>query len=208
MVRRARDIEIEIPRSSRWPLALDKRSFDSDRRLTITDCVISASQVNPYIGAEIPDWQALGLDPDALYPMYRDPAALKAAMPGLNGKPLLIEHASVSAADPKQHLQVGTVFDCRWANDRILGTVSVWDENAIHGIETNVQRDLSAGYRYTPKMTPGVANGESFAGRMVAIEFQHVALVPQGRVSGAQVGDAAPTRYPLTRVIPGYGRLR
>jgi uncharacterized protein len=204
---RAADIEIEIPR--REPLAFDRRSYDSDRRLTITDCVISAAQVNPYLGSEIPDAASFGLDPDRLYMMYRDPAALKAAMPGLNGKPLLIEHASVTAADPKQHLIVGTVSDCRWENGKIVATVSVWDADAIRGIETNMQRELSAGYRYVAKMSPGeTPNGEKFDGRMVSLEFQHVALVPQGRVYGAQVGDRAPACRDMASVIPGLNRLR
>lgn len=203
------DIEVEIPRAPHWPLGLDKRSYDSDRRLTITDCVISAAQVNPYLGAEIPDAASFGLKPDAIYQMYRDPVALKAATPGLNGKPLLITHASVTAADPKQHLIVGAVSDCRWDGSRIVGTVNVWDAEAIRGIELSTQRDLSAGYRYIARMTPGeTPDGKTFDGRMVAIEFQHVALVTQGRVSGAAVGDAAPHNVSLMRVIAGYGRLK
>lgn len=187
------DLEIEIPDSR--PLALDRRSYDPDGRLTVTGCVISAAQVNPYIGREIPDGDTLGLDPDRMYNLYRDPAALKAATKLFDGVPLLIDHAAVSAADPKQLLVVGTVRDCEWRDGKVSGTLNVWDADAIRGIESNLQRDLSAGYRYVCKMTPGrTADGEEFDGRMVSIIPNHVALVTQGRVFGAMVGDAAPRR--------------
>ncbi|MGO8854944.1 MAG: DUF2213 domain-containing protein [Steroidobacteraceae bacterium] len=226
------DLDIEIP-SDRQRLALDKRTFDIDGRLTITDCVISASQVNPYLGKEIPDAEALGLDLDRPYMLYRDPAALKAAVPLFDGIPLLIDHAPVSALDPKRQLIVGTVSDCHWSDGKVIGTVNVWDQEAIRGIESNLQRDLSAGYRYTARMTPGVTpDGEKFDGRMVApLIPNHVALVSQGRVSGAMVGDSGlNARYaldtlqriaaerdrarqanensPLGRAVRGYYRLR
>jgi hypothetical protein len=200
------DIELEDDRTP--ALALDRRSYDSDNRLTITDCVISAAQVNPYIGREIPDFQTLGLDADKIYLLYRDRVALKAAVSKFNGIPLLIQHAAVSAADPKRQLQVGTVHDCRWSDDRVIGTVSVWDEAAIGGIESRVKRDLSAGYRYVPIMSPGVTlGGEKFAGRMTKIEPNHVALVIEGRVTGAMVGDAA-SLVPMLEGIPGLARYR
>jgi hypothetical protein len=206
-VKRAGDIEIEIP-AQVW--AFDRRTVDPDGRMTITDCVISAAQVNPYLGREIPDTAGLRLDPDRVYMLYRDPAALKAAVPKFNGMPLLIEHAGVSAGDPKQHLVVGAVRDARWEDGKVMGTLTVWAQEAIRGIETNMQRDLSAGYRYVPKMTPGTTpQGEAFDGRMVSIDPNHVALVPQGRVNGAQVGDQALGQWPDPLAhIPGYNRLR
>jgi len=195
------DIDIEIP-SDRQRLALDRRTYDVDGRLAVTDCVISAAQINPYLGREIAEAEALGLDPEKLYMLYRDPAALKAAVPKFDGIPLLIDHAPVSALDPKRQLIVGTVSDCRWSDDKVIGTVNVWDAEAIRGIESNIQRDLSAGYRYTARMTPGTVNGEKFDGRMLDIVPNHVALVTQGRVSGAMVGDSAlnARRYALDTV--------
>jgi len=200
------DIEIEIESGG---LACDRRTIDPDGRLTVTDCVISAAQCNTYLGHEIPGYDVLGLNPDRVYDLYRDAEALKAAVPLFNGIPLLADHALVSAADPKQHLVVGSVSACRWDNGRVLGTVSVWVEDAIKGIEQNIRKDLSAGYRYEPRMTPGTSpNGERYDGRMVSIEPQHVALVNIGRVAGAAVGDSAlDQRAELTRLIPHYGRL-
>ncbi len=53
-----------------------------------------------------------------------------------NGVPLLIDHAPVSAADPKQQLIAGTVSDCVWRDERVMGTVNVWTSEGIEGIET------------------------------------------------------------------------
>ena len=85
--------------------------------------------------------------------------------------------------------------------------VSVWEESAIRGIESRVRRDLSAGYRYVAKMTPGVTpEGKEFAGRMLSIEPNHVALVVEGRVTGAMVGDSVPGVL-LHVAFPEFDRL-
>jgi hypothetical protein len=203
------DIEIELDER---PLAFDRRSIDSDGRMTATNCVLTRANVCPYVGREINEYERLGLDPDRTYQLYRDAAALKAAASSLNGKPLLLEHTPVSAADPKQWLTVGTVSDCRWEEpDRIVGTVSVWNEDAIRAIESGALKDLSCAYRYKAVMTPGVSpSGEPFDGRMVGpLEWNHLALCDIGRVDGAMVGDSAlPTREQLERLIPGYHRLK
>ncbi len=55
--------------------------------------------------------------------------------------------------------------------------------------------DLSAGYRYVPVMEAGTFKGTPYAGRMTAIQFNHEALVPEGRVEGAFVGDNMPRKF-------------
>src|ERR1700683_2780659 len=170
---RAGDIEIEIPTRA---LAFDRRTVDADGRMTIENCVISAAQCNPYLGREIPDYELLRLEPERIYTLYRDADALRAAVPLFNGMPLLDEHAGVSSIDPKQNLVVGAVRDARWDSGRVVGTLTVWHADAIRGIETNAQRDLSAGYRYKPEMISGVtAGGERYDGRMLDIAPNHVA---------------------------------
>jgi hypothetical protein len=201
------DIEIEIDCGG---VAFDRRTVDSDGRMTATECVLTRSNVCPYVGYEVPDYEQLGLDPNHVYYLYRDPAALKAAMPGLNGKPLLLDHVLVSASDPKQSLQVGTVVDCRWAEDRIIGTVVVWDQKAITAIESKELRDLSCGYRYRAVKTSGVApDGDRYDILMTGpIEWNHVALVREGRVDGAFVADSAlDRRAAVERLVPNFYRL-
>lgn len=195
-------------------MALDRRSVDSAGRLHATECVISASQVNDYIGKEIIDHQRLGLDPNAIYRMWRDPAALKAATAQLNGQPLMLDHIAVSAASPQQQRIIGTVSNARFVDNKIIATISVWDELAIRLIETNTQREISAAYTYVPDMKPGATpSGERYDGVMRGpLEWNHIALVATGRVSGAAVADELPVRllrgHALERIVPGYGRLR
>ncbi|HTC52006.1 MAG TPA: DUF2213 domain-containing protein [Steroidobacteraceae bacterium] len=205
-MRRADQIEVELPQRG-W--AFDRRSVDSAGRLTATECLVTAATVCPYVGREIPGCEALGLDPQKIYQLYRDPKALKAAMPKLNGQPLMLDHIAVSAANPQQQRIIGTVSDARWDGKRIYATVTVWDSTAITLIETNAQRDLSCGYSYVPDMTNGrTPAGEHFDGVMRSIEFNHVALVETGRVQGATISDALPYHVAMERLCPGYGRLR
>jgi uncharacterized protein len=203
------DIEIEIPRGGGF--AFDRRTVDRDGRMTITDCTLTTASVCPYIGSEIPDWEKLGLVGDRVYQLYRDPVALKAAVPLFDGQPLLFDHVPVSADQPQQQMIVGTIGDARWSAGKVIGTVTVWDSDAIQGIESNMRRDLSVGYYYVPDMTPGrTPAGEQFDGRMRGpLAINHIALVPQGRVAGAMVADEAVTPCAsFVKAIPGYNRLR
>ena len=203
----SRDIEVEIPRPR--GMALDKRTVSSsDGFMTATDCVLSAAQVNDYLGKEIPDCEKLGLKADTIYRVYRDAGELKKAVPLFNGIPLLIDHSAINASNLAQQLVVGTVSECRWDNGRVMGTVSVWLDSAIQDIESELRRDLSAGYHFSPVVESGSVNGERYEIRMTAIRPQHMALVRQGRVSGATVADALPYHVAMERLCPGYGRLR
>jgi hypothetical protein len=142
---------------------------------------------------EIPGCDALGLDPERIYNLWRDPEALGAACANLNGQPLLADHIGVSAESPQQSMIVGTLSDAEFDGKNIYATVSVWHADAISDIESGARRDLSVGYKYSPDMTPGkTPDGERYDGVMRGpFEFNHVALVPLGRVAGAQVADHA-----------------
>lgn len=192
-------------------LALDRRSYDVDQRLHVSDCILTAAQVNPYMGAEIPSSEAMGLKPDQIYMLYRTPEALKAAVSLFENLPLMIDHVVVSASDPKQQYICGTVSNARWSNGQILGDIAVWDQSAIDLIESGRQRDLSAGYRYVANMTPGTApDGTRFDGSMLDLRPNHLALVVEGRVAGAMVGDSAldcDVTIDFADRIKGYRRL-
>jgi 8-oxo-dGTP pyrophosphatase MutT (NUDIX family) len=57
-------------------LAFDRasvRRMDQDGRLRVEITNISKAVVNPYQGKEIPDCEALGLDPEKVYQLLRDP---------------------------------------------------------------------------------------------------------------------------------------
>src|SRR5882757_7615397 len=82
--------------------ALDRasaRSYDVDGQLHVDVCNISKATVNPYYGREIPDSEALGLDPNKVYRLYRDPVELEKAAPTFMRKQLLDDHIAVSVDD-------------------------------------------------------------------------------------------------------------
>jgi hypothetical protein len=183
-------IWVEIPDRPR--LALDRREKDLDGRLHVRDCRITSASVNPYLGREIPGFESLGLEPGRIYHMYRDAAALKAAAPTFERVPLLIDHASTSADEPRKQLVIGTVSNVRWQAPYLVADLTVWDAEGIEAIESGRQKDLSCGYRYVPEMNSGVApDGTPFDGRMLEIGANHVAIVSEGRVPNAMVADRA-----------------
>ena len=63
----------------------------------------------------------------------------------------------------------------------LIADMSVWDVDAIAGIETDTVRELSCSYHYTADMTPGVFEGQTYDGVMRNISGNHVALVQSGR---------------------------
>jgi hypothetical protein len=152
----------------------------------------SKANVCPYIGAESPEWESLGLVPDKIYYLYRDPDELAKAAPSLNGKPLLIVHQPVAADDHPHKLVVGSMgTDAEFNFPYLDNSMIVWDADAIEGIESGEQKELSAGYRYKPVMRGGVIRGVAYDGIMSDIVFNHVALVEVGRAGpDVVVGDS------------------
>lgn len=177
------------------PLALDEsvRSYDQDGHLHVKIANISKAAVNPYRGAEIPDWKKLGLDPNRVYRLLRDPDELRKAAASFAGKPVLSVHRAMTAADHKATLAVGSLGGgIRYDHPFLRAPMSIWDGAAIAGIESDEQRELSSGYRYRADMTPGTYEGEPYDGVMRDIRGNHVALVESGRAgSDVIVGDAA-----------------
>jgi hypothetical protein len=175
-------------------LAFDRasvRSMDADGHLHVTRTNISKATVNPYLGSEIPDFQALGLNPDKVYRLLRHPDELQKAAGSFNNKPLLLSHKPVSASDHAHDLTVGAVNDVVWEPPYLKAALVVWPGDAIRAIESDRQKQLSCGYRYRADMTPGTYEGEAFDGVMRDIVGNHVALVKEGRAGpDVVVGDS------------------
>ena len=171
-------------------LAFDRatvRTIDKDGRLHVEITPISKANVCPYYGREIPGAESLGLEPDRIYQLLRDPGELAKAAGTFNNIPLLNKHVPVSADDPQKDAIVGsTGTDASYDAPYLKNSLVVWDASAIAGIRTGEQRELSSAYRYVPDMTPGVFEGVPYDGRMTEIVGNHVALVPVGR-AGADV---------------------
>jgi hypothetical protein len=167
----------------RVELVLDRsmRRTDLDGHLHVENVNISKANVCPYYGSEIPGADALGLDPTRVYMLYRDAAELAAAAPTYENKPLMAAHVGVSADQPQKYFIAGAVSNVRFEAPYLRATIAVWDGESIKGIEDGTKREISAGYRYQPDMTPGVVDGVPYEGVMRRLACNHVALVEAGR---------------------------
>lgn len=177
--------------------AFDKgsvRSTDRDGRLHVEVTNISKAAVNPYLGREIPDSDALGLEPGKVYNLLRDPKELAKAADTFNNLPLLSQHKPVNAEDYAPELVVGaTGSDAVFEAPYLKNSIVVWSQEAIDGIESGEAKELSCAYRYRADMTPGTYQGEPYDGRMVDLVGNHVALVTAGRAGpDVVVGDSLP----------------
>ena len=175
-------------------LAFDRsvRSFDQDGRLHVALTNISKANVCPYLGREIPNGQALGLDMDRKYMLLRDPAELKKAAPTFNNLPLMSKHVQVSANEPQKDIVVGsTGTDAVFDGTYLKNSLVVWDAEAITGVESRAQKEISCAYYYVADMTPGTHKGVRYDGVMREIRGNHVALVAAGRAGpDVMVGDS------------------
>ncbi|MFT8675928.1 MAG: DUF2213 domain-containing protein [Acetobacter sp.] len=195
-----------------FSLALDRagsvRLTDEDGRLHVATTPISKATVNSYYGREIPGFQGLGLAPDRLYRLLRDPAELEKSADSFNALPVLAEHAHVTAQDPRPDLVVGALgTDAAFAPPYLTNALMVWNADAIEGIRSGTQRELSCAYRYVPVMEPGEYDGQKYDGRMTQIRGNHVALVRAGRAGpDVLVADEKPEENRMDVSLPAASR--
>jgi len=178
-------------------LAFDRstvRRYDEDRRLHVAASHISKANVCEYLGREIPQFAELGLNPDNLYRLYRDPEELAKGAASFNNIPILSKHVPVDARDHQPDLVIGsTGTDASFADSFLDNSLVFWAGEAIDDIESERKKELSSAYRYRADMTPGTSpDGEAYDGIMRDIIGNHVALVKEGRAgSDVVVGDSA-----------------
>jgi hypothetical protein len=105
----------------------------------------------------------------------------------------MMQHVASTADQPNKPYIAGSVSNVRYRHPFLIGDLTIWDAEAIGVIEDESQRELSAGYRYVPDMTPGwTDDGESYEGSMLEIAINHIALVETGRVGpDCMVKDSA-----------------
>lgn len=177
-------------------LAFDRssRRIDADGRLHVDRSHISKATVNPYYGKEIPGYEALGLAPDKVYRLLRDPVELERGAETFARLPILSEHVPVTVDAPRPDLVVGAIgSEITFTPPYLDADLCVWDATAIAGIETDKVRELSCAYRYVPVMEPGEFEGQPYDGRMTEIQGNHLALVEVGRAgSDVVVADRNP----------------
>ncbi len=178
-------------------LAMDAKSareVDKFGKMYVRDNRISKANISGYYGVEIPGYEKLGLESRKIYQLYRPPQELEKAMPTFNGIPVLMGHPAENNTKPITDLAVGAVMnDIRFEFPYLIASISIWDEAAKAGIETDIQRELSPSYSYVPDMTPGSVDGEAYDGVMRNIHAYHLAIVPDGRTGpDVLVNDAKP----------------
>ena len=177
-------------------LAFDRtaRRIDADWRLHVDRSHISKAQISPYYGKEIPGFEALGLQPDKVYRLLRDPVELERGAATFARLPILSEHVPVTVDTPRPDLVVGAIgSEITFSAPYLDADLCVWDATAIAGIETDKVRELSCAYRYVPVMEPGESEGQAYDGRMTEIQGNHLALVEVGRAgSDVVVADRNP----------------
>ncbi|MFG1401991.1 DUF2213 domain-containing protein [Xanthobacter sediminis] len=178
--------------SARWLRSARCRACrgKSSRRQSPTP--ISKANVCPYYGKEIPGFECLGLDPDKVYQLYRDPEELERAAPSFNNLPLLSRHVPVTADSHQPDLVVGsTGTDAVFEAPYLKNSLVIWARDAIGGVESNAQKELSCAYRYRADMTSGDIDGEPYDGVMRDIVGNHLAIVGEGRAGpDVVVGDS------------------
>lgn len=178
-------------------LAFDRasvRTYSKDGVLHVSVSPISKAMVCPYYGREIPDSEALGLEPNRIYYLLRDPEEIKKAAHTFNNLPLLNKHIPISADDlPKENIVGTTGSEAAFEAPYLNNSLAVWDASAIAGIESEEENELSSAYHYRADMTPGEYEGEHYDGVMRDLAGNHVSLVPDGRAGpDVVVGDKLP----------------
>ena len=173
------------------------RHFDEQGFLHVEGCNISKATVNPYLGAEIPTWEQLGLDPRKTYHMLRPAEELAKAATTCNMIPLMDAHIEVSAFDLEdpdiaKH-QVGNTGQMgRFEAPYLINDLVIHKAGAIEGVTSKEVCELSCAYRYDVVMTPGEFEGVKYDGYMTNLRFNHVALVEEGRAGpDVMVRDSA-----------------
>ena len=118
------------------------RTTDENGHLRVAKTCISKAAINPYFGREIPGYESLGLDPDKIYNLFRDPEELKKAADTFKGKQLLIKHTPVDSANPEKEATIGAIgSEIIFDGDRLFSDLTVWDEQAIGLIETGKMKE-------------------------------------------------------------------
>lgn len=180
-------------------LAFDRtaRRIDADGRLHVDRSHISKANVSPYYGREIPGYDVLGLEPDKIYRLLRDPVELERAAPTFARLPILSKHVPVTVDTPRPDLVVGALgSDVTFNAPYLDADLCVWDAAAIAGIDADKVRELSCAYRYVPVMTPGEFEGQAYDGVLTEIQGNHLALVEVGRAgSDVVVSDHNPFTF-------------
>ena len=127
------------------------RHIDDNGYLHVDVSNITREQVAPYKGSEIPGFEELGFNADALYYGYRPASELSKpeTIRSLNGIPILLNHSPDSAQEPASNRVGSTGTDAKWEAPYLKNSLHIQYADAISRINDGSMRDLSMGYYYT-----------------------------------------------------------
>lgn len=179
--------------------ALDSaRNTDINGYVTIKDVVITSATVHPYIGRSIPNYVALGLEPNKVYYLYRPLEEIIKSKDTFNSMPLLSDHLEISS-NSENVPKIGTLgSDNRVQGNDLVSDITFWhqsDINKLEGVDSNgnaiykPKKGVSAGYRYTPVLESGVFQGKRYDIRMTNLIANHVAHVERPRNESSIIHD-------------------
>lgn len=197
-------------------IADSNREEDNNKYLHVENCVLTAEEVSEYLGKEIDRYGKMGLDPDTIYGVYRPLSEIEKALSTYNNLPLTDGHIQITPEKPARERILGTVGTNAHIQDgKLLNTVTVWTSKGkqdIFNADENKggKKDLSCGYAYDIVPEEGVFNGKPYQFKMINLKGNHVALVPDGRVTGAMIADEnikkenTQVKKSLTQTILGF----
>ena len=166
---------------------MSERHEDASGYWEIKDKPISKAGVFPYLGANL-----LGApDPLKIYMILRPAEELGSAETIASAKlqPWVIAHDMLG---PKQkglmppeekgvHGVTGEEVYFKPETGILYSNIKCFSERMKHDVENGV-KGLSMGYFHDVDWTPGEWNGQRYDGRQTNIRFNHLALVPSGRM--------------------------
>lgn len=159
-----------------------QREIDANGYLRVTASNITKSQIRPYLGREIPNWQGFNLDANKIYNVLCPAEELQKAANTFNNLPLTRDHIEVDVNDVPKEKIVGSLGDhASFEAPYLKNSLIVYDKKDIDLILSGKKRELSCGYRYTPVRESGEFEGQHYDFKMTDIIGNHVALVRQGR---------------------------
>ena len=187
-----------------------EKAADEFDRLHVKRVPITKACVNPYYGREIPNAKALGLDPNKVYWLLRDPSEIRKAAPTFHNIPLLSKHVPHTADEHDGDIIVGNIgSEAVYEHPYLYNSLSIWSREGLHYAEGD-QKELSSAYGYDADMTPGVYEGQRYDGVMRNMRGNHVCMVKKGRAGSDVALDEAlkPTNGETTMKTTKIASLR
>lgn len=187
-----------------------EKAADEFDRLHVKRVPITKACVNPYYGREIPNAKALGLDPNKVYWLLRDPSEIRKGAPTFHNIPLLSKHVPHTADEHDGDIIVGNIgSEAVYEHPYLYNSLSIWSREGLHYAEGD-QKELSSAYGYDADMTPGVYEGQRYDGVMRNMRGNHVCMVKKGRAGSDVALDEAlkPTNGETTMKTTKIASLR